>query len=370
MANNAKMTDMDLIIAAGFDPKTGLPYRLTNGAKANLKPDIRKLLRIVDEQDAINRYVWHNLPKGLTSQLMERILYYKGQGAFFYMPTNETFYFLPYALNGSIDVYGRFTSITPLPFNGSTGADKKEQKAWIEGLSRIPQYEVILPDDLTLEDFDSSCVIIHDYSNQISQTNISRQLLNDPLLDVMSDCIPFMRTALLNSTGVTGIRVNGQEGASNVLAASKALDCAALTGEKYIPIVDAIDMQDLTGANVAKTEEFLLSMQALDNFRLSLYGLDNGGLFQKKSHMLEAEQRMNSVNIGLIMQDGLTNRQQACDIINSIWGLGVWVEVSETISNTDTDMNGLIQDGGAETMMQPNPSTTSTTPETAEKEEQ
>lgn len=363
--NNAKMIDTDTILAAGFDPKSGLPYRMTGNTKSNLKPDIRKLLRIVDEQDAINRYTWYNLPKGLNSQLIERILYYKGQGALFYMDANETFYFLPYALNGTIDVYGRFTSITPLPFNGSTTAtdNKKEQKAWIEGLSRKPQYDVILPEDLTLADFEDSCVLLHDYSNQISQTNIPRQLLNDPLLDVMSDCIPFMRTALLNSTGVTGIRVNGQDGAANVLAASRAIDCAALTGEKYVPIVDAIDMQDLTGANVAKSEEFLLSMQALDNFRLSLYGLDNGGLFQKKSHMLEAEQRMNSNNIGLILQDGLTNRQQFCDIVNSIWGLGIWVEVSETVSNVDKNFDGVLQDGA-----QPSTAPVPAAPMAAEKE--
>ena len=339
-----KMTDVNLLIAAGFDPKTGLPYRMTSSEKANLKPNIRKVLRIVDEQDAINRYVWHNLPKGLNSQLLERILYYKGQGAFFYMPSNETFYFLPYALNGSIDVYGRFTSITPLPFNGSTANEKGAQDPWIKGLSKTPIYNIILPEDLTLSDFENSCVLLHDYSCQLSQTNIARQVLNDPLLDVMADCIPFMRTALLNSTGVTGIRVNGQEGAQNVLAASTALDAAALQGEKYIPIVDAIEMQDLTGANTSHAEEFLLSMQALDNFRLSLYGLDNGGLFQKKAHKLEAEQRTNSTNVGIIMQDGLTNRQHFCDIINSIWGLGVTVSISETISNTDANYDGMLAD--------------------------
>lgn len=239
--NNARLVDTDAIIAAGLDPKTGLPVRMASSSKADLKPNIRKLLRVIDEQDAINRYTWYNLPKGITPHLIERVLYYKGQGAFFFMPTNETFYFLPYALDGSIDVYGRFTSITPLPFGGTTGDGKKESP-WIDGLSFIPAYDIILPEDLTIEDFETKCVLLHDYSNQISQTNIPRQQLQDPLLDVMADCIPFMRTALLNSTGVSGVRVNGQEGAANVMAASKAIDCAALTGEKYVPIVDAIEM--------------------------------------------------------------------------------------------------------------------------------
>lgn len=338
------MTDTETLIAAGFDPKTGLPYRFTASSKADLKPNLRRLLRITDEQDAINRYTWYNLPKGLSAHLIERILYYKGQGAFFYMPTNETFYFLPYTLSGNLDVYGRFTGITPLPFNGTTGADKDKQKPWIDGLERTPIYDIILPEDLTIKDLETSCVLLHDYSQQISQTNIPRQQLQDPLLDVMADCIPFMRTSLLNSTGVTGIRVNGQEGAANVMAASRALDCAALTGEKYIPIVDAIDMQDLSGSNVATSEQFLLAMQSLDNLRLSMYGLENGGLFQKKSHMLEAEQRMNTGNIGLIMQDGLHNRQEFCDIINSIWGLGIWCEVSETVSGADRDLDGELSD--------------------------
>ena len=117
MANNARITDVNTIIAAGINPKTGLPFKM-GGTDNPKKQDIKAALRIMDEQDAINRYTWYNVPKGLDGQLMERILYYRGQGAFFYMPTDETFYFLPYALSGTIDVYGRYTDITPVPFGG------------------------------------------------------------------------------------------------------------------------------------------------------------------------------------------------------------------------------------------------------------
>jgi hypothetical protein len=85
-------------------------------------------------------------------------------------------------------------------------------------------------------------------------------------------------------------------------------------------------------------------MQSLDNFRLSLYGLDNGGLFQKKSHMLEAEQEMNTGTVGLVMQDGLTIRQKFCDIVNSLFGLGVWCEISENVIGIDKNMDGQISD--------------------------
>lgn len=340
--NNARLPDISTLIAAGIDPKTGLPLRMAD-VGCVLKPNIKKLMRIMDEQNAINRYSWYNLPDGLDSQLLERILYYKGQGAFFYMEANEKFYFLPYALDGSIDVYGRFTGITPVPFNGST-KDGEKEKPWIQGLHYEPVYSIKLFEDLTYDDLTSKCVLLNDYSKQISQTVIPRAELQDPLIDVMSDCIPFMRTALLNSTGVMGMRVNSQDEQSNVEAASRSINAAALEGKKYVPVIGNIDFQEMTGDNVGTAEDFLIAMQSLDNYRLSAYGLDNGGIFQKKAHMLQDEQDMVGGNVGLVMQDGLTLRQNFCNIVNSIWGLGIWCEVAETVSGQDKNGDGELSD--------------------------
>lgn len=348
--NNAVLMDPKILISAGIDPKTGLPIRYGD-AKCELKGNIKRQLRIIDEQDAINRFTWYNLPEGLNSRLIERILYYKGQAMFFFL--NDTFYFLPYALDGTIDVYGRFTRVTPLPFNG-TANDGKPDKPWIQGLSFNPCYDVQLPEDFLdksaneLEEFlTKSCVLLKDYTEQYSQTNIARQIINDPLLDLMSDCFPFMRTALLNSTGIQGMRVGTENESANVWAANNAITRAALEGNSKVPIVGALDFQELTGGTTGKAEEFLLAMQSLDNFRLSLYGLDNGGLFQKRSHLLEAEQEVNSGNVGLIMRDSLQCRQDFCNIVNSIWGLNMWCECSETAIGVDTTGDGVAGDNEA-----------------------
>ena len=342
-----KITPLELYIQAGIDPKTGLPLK-ANNQPVYLTDNIKKQLRIVDEQDALNRYAWYNLPYGLNANLIERILYYRGQGIMFYMEADDRFYFLPYTLKGSIDVYGRYTAVTPLPFNGSTAADKKE-RPWIEGLIKIPRYDIML--DATPEEVIASCVILRDYSQQQSQTVLSRQVLNDPLLDIMAECIPMMRTALINSTGVKGMRVTNEDEESNVKAANLSIQRAAMTGEGWIPIVGKLDFQDLTAGAIAKSEEFLLAMQSLDNYRLSLYGLDNGGLFQKRSHLLEAEQRMNNGNSGILLQDGLYQRQQFCDIVNSWFGLQIYCEISETVNNIDNNGDFVIDgssDGGLE----------------------
>lgn len=352
--NNAALYDPTMMIQAGIDPKTHLPIKAAgffNGSSC--KTHIKKQLRIVDEQDAVNRFTWYNLPEGLNAKLIERILYYRGQGMLFFF--GDKFYFLPYTLDGNIDVYGRFTGVTPLPFNGSSsdGGSGKE-KPWIVGLTFNPVYDVQLPEDFIgksreqIKSFiEGSCVLLKDYTEQLAQTNIARQIINDPLLDIMSECFPFMRTALLSSTGVQGMRVNTENEASNVYAANGAIQKAALEGSTKIPIVGNVDFQDLGAGQVAKAEEFLLAMQSLDNYRLSLYGLDNGGLFQKKSHILEAEQEMNTGNVGLVMRDSLQCRQEFCTIANSIFGLNMWCEVSETVIGIDTTGDGVAGDNEA-----------------------
>jgi len=244
MSNNAKMYDPNMLIAAGIDPKTGLPLKYESAIGCVGKHDIKKQLRIMDEQNAVNRFTWYNLPTGLNAKLIERILYYRGQGMFFFL--NEKFYFLPYALDGTIDVYGRFMGVTPLPFNGA--ANDGKDKPWIQGLTFNPIYDVAAPEDFLdkkpeeIKEFlEKSCVLLKDYTEQISQTNIARQVLNDPILDVMAECFPFMRTALINSTGVKGMRVGNENESANVWAANHAITRAALSGEANVPVVGSLD---------------------------------------------------------------------------------------------------------------------------------
>ena len=340
--NNAAIYDPTMLLQAGIDPKTGLPLKMAAvGNGFALKENLYRNIAIMDEQDAINRITWNNLPEGLTSQMMERILYYRGQAALFKL--QDKFYFLPYALDGTIDVYGRYTGITPLPFNG-TANDGDPEKPWIQGLTFKPMYEApYLPDfaDKSPEELqkiiEESCVLFWDYTPAIAQTIVPRSQLSMPVMDLMSDCLPFMRTALLNGTGVMGMKVGNENEVAEVKAASSSINKAALSGEKYVPILGTIDFQELTSGTIAKAEEFLLAMQSLDNLRLSFHGLDNGGLFQKKSHMLEAEQEMNAGTTGLVLEDALRLRQMQATIANTIWGTSIWPTISETTLGIDRD---------------------------------
>lgn len=342
------MYDNDIYRIAGIDPKTGLPTRLLGDSK--LKESVKRQLRIIDEENAVNRFTWSNLPCNISGQELERHLYYRGQLCFFYDATTEMFYFMPYALDGSLDFYGRYTHIRPIPFcEPGENASKEEKKAYAQMNAYLSTKHLqVLYDipDKPIEDLESVCLLLHDYSKQRSELIIPRQQINDDLLDVMADCIPFMRTNLLNSTGITGVVVNSPDEAAHVALASKSVNDAALRGEKYIALMGSVNTKDLTGGNLAKSEEFLLAMQGLDNYRLSLYGLDNGGIFQKRSGMLQEEAEMNQGNVGLVLQDCLQIRQNFCDMANLIWilpygGLPVWCDVSETVIGMDMNGDGI-----------------------------
>ena len=342
-----KLPDIQTLFQAGIDPKTGLPVKMTSGCKAELKENLKKFLRLVDEQDAVNRYVWYNLPANITSQELERMLYYKGQLCFFYDKNLEEFYFMPYALDGTIDFYGRYNTIHPVPM--TSGTEDKGSKAQAQYLSEIKLKCVYgVKTEIELNDLYDSAVLLHDYTKQLSQTIIPRVSVNDPLLDVMAECVPYMRTSMIASTGIKGVRVQDADQQQNVYDGSRSLEQAALTGNPWIPIIGSIDFQELTNQGIGKIQDYMLAMQSLDNLRLSGYGIDNGGLFEKKAHELQSEADINGGPVGLVLQDGLSIRQNFCNIANSIWGIGIWCEPAQNIMGADTDGDGLVYDRNEE----------------------
>lgn len=307
------LPNLEPFIQAGVDLKTGLPNRIKAPAT---KENIKIQLREIDRQDAVNRYVWYNLPMDLPSQEVERMLYYKGQLCFFYDKDLDQFYFMPYALDGTIDAYGRYNTIHPVPM--TCGTEDKGNKALAEYFSNKKLKCVYGIDFEGKANPTECCVLLHDRSKQLSQTILPRAQIQDPLLDVMSDCIPYMQTCLLAGSGIKGMRVSDGDQADAVKDAARGVKNAALTQEPWVAIEGPVEFQELTDGATLKAEEYMLALQSLDNFRLSTYGIDNGGLFEKKAHELQSEADINGGPVGLVMQDGLSIRQDFCNIVNSI----------------------------------------------------
>lgn len=341
--SSPKLPDIKSLIQAGINPKNGLPYKISSDIGAEFKSNIKRNLRIIDEQDAIKRYTWYNLPSDLDGALLERILYYKGQGLFFYVEQIDRFFFLPFALEGEIDVYGRYNTVRPLPFNDGK-IDKNKRFNLLHNLKRNIVKDI--PELLIYEDVINSGVILWDYSKQLSENNIPRCILNDNLVEIEAEMLASLRTNMINAAGVSGLKVDGEDEANNVYSAQRQYYNASMTGQKWIPIIglSSKEFQELD-INGGKTcQEYLQVVQALDNLRLSTYGIQNGGLFEKQGTIIQSEADFACSNTNLVMQDGLDQRQEFCNIINALFGLNVWCEITQPLHalepNKEQENNG------------------------------
>lgn len=254
----------------------------------------------------------------------------------------EKFFFLPYALSGTIDPYGRFLQVKALPFLGGTTEEKNGKlKAWTDLIIRKPVYSLEEVFDNPEEyDIRKYCVILKDYTPQEGENIIPRKELQERLIDLMSEAFPMARTNLIANCGVQGLRVPEEDQKKQVEVMNQMIKRSAVNGEPYAPIFGPTDFQQLTGGGASKVQDFLMYMQSLDNFRRSCYGLKSGGVFEKKAHELQAEAMVNQSNTDLIYNDSLKRRQDFCDMINLIFGLQVWCEPSETAMGIDMNMNG------------------------------
>lgn len=345
--NGSKIIPTSLYRQAGMNPKNPKQPLRTIATPTYLKENAKRVLRVIDEQDAVNRYTWYNLPCNISGQELEKIIYYRGQVAFFYCKETNEFYFMPFALASKdgtgIDVYGRYVHIKPVPYAG--GEEKKEKDRRYTPIELVVMNKQLrvhysIPLQLNEDDLYKSAVILHDYTKQMGQDQVARSILNDPLVDLESEILCFMRTALIGGTGVAGMRVPDADSSENVDDANhRLLDCA-LKGKKWTAVTSAVEIQELIAGSVKQAQEYLLSLQSVDNLRLSTLGLENGGLFEKKAHLLESENDVNQANCSLIMEDGLKIRQNFCNIVNAIWGLEIWCEPSESYLQTDVDGDG------------------------------
>jgi hypothetical protein len=346
------LPDIATLLAAGIDPKTGLPMKLGKQSQRDteLKFNARRLLRIQDEQRAVNSFTWYNLPAGISSQELERLLYLKYSLCFFYFKELNQFFFMPYALDGTIDFYGRFNTIHPVPM--TSGSEKEaESKAFKEQASLLSTKKldvvkdvVVFANEITEDKLTKSAVILRDYTNQMGQMGEPRYLLNDNILELEADCICFMRTNLLIGTGIQGMRIPDADSVVQVDAAARELYNSALVGNPYTAILGPQEFQELQPTSTLKASEFFLAMQSLDNFLLTTHGIENTGIYEKKAHILESENQVNATNVSLTLQDRLAQRQNFCNIVNSIWGLGIWCEISETVSGIDLNQDGINYD--------------------------
>lgn len=314
-----------------------------NPKKFNL--DYDSLFSIMKEQNMIEtfeRYMWVNVPFGLTADLIERLLYFRGRGVFYYNEKVEKFQFLPYALNGTIDEYGRYTACNTLPFTGVDSEQKKNGKekaqAYIyENLELVYDLPYDAETLKKIREAKTFGIILNDSSLGISQQPIIRSNYVKPVLHMMATLMQIINAAMYGAADANLIQVENESELESINQQIHAINLRILRGERFIPIVGSLPITPLKTSNTTDLEGLFGTFNSLTNFLKSITGVANAGVFDKKAHLLQEEQKLNGSNSDDIYYNGLRQRQEFCLMVQAYYGYPIWCESKRGMSEAQAE---------------------------------
>lgn len=310
----------------------------------------RRGARIMDSIQAINRVKWANLPTGLRSNLMERVLYYKGQGMYYFDETLNQYFFLPFAMtskdNETIDFYGQYQWVKPLPFNGRSDRDKasdleKARLVYLGNVVRHPIYDM----DTLKEIIETKgkewaklncCIICYDYTQQLSQYIEPKSITQECWINAQAEIPLFFRTAMLKALMPTLVRTSDQGTMDVVIEELQSVEDSILEGKTMIPVTAFQEMQTVEGgSNLGKLiEETTKAYETINNIRKSHLGLPNDGAFKKKAQVLQAENEVNETSNDVILADAIWNRNYFSDMVNVLFDQQIYANAGDGIDET------------------------------------
>lgn len=335
------MFDTNALLQAGIQlPKNLLKYGNSvdqngqtvapNPLKLNL--DYNKLFSIMKHQNMIEtfeRYMWINVPFGLTPDLIERLLYFRGKGVLYFNDKVGKFQFLPFALNGQIDEYGRFLKCNTLPFTGvDTENDKKKNKKPLNLVYEDLEIVYDLPYDREMlkkvRGKKPVGIILNDNSLSISQQPVIRSNFVQPVLHMMATLMQIINTAMFGNADHNLVQVENESELDSINAQIDAINADILKGRRFTAIVGSLPIQPLKTNNTANLEGLFGTFNSLTNFLKSITGVANAGVFDKKAHLLQEEQKLNGSNSDDVYYNGLRLRQEFCLLVQAYYGYPIW----------------------------------------------
>lgn len=316
-----------------------------NPSKYNL--DYSSLFAIMREQNMIEtleRYMWTNVPPGLTQDLIERLLFFRGKGVFYFNDKVEKFQFLPFALNGVIDEYGRFTKCNTLPFTGVDEVEEKNGKkkskkplnAVYEDLEIV--YDLPYNEEMikSIRDRKIVGIILNDNSLAVSQQPVIRSNYVKPVLHMMATLMQIINTAMYGNADHNLIQVENESELDSINQQIAAINFDILRGRRFTPIVGKLPITPIKTSNTANLEGLFGTFNSLSNFLKSITGIANAGVFDKKAHLLQEEQKLNGSNSDDIYYNGLRLRQEFCLLVQAYYGYPVWCESKRAMSEVQS----------------------------------
>lgn len=290
--------------------------------------------------ETIERFKWKNLPNELPSDLIERIIFFRGKGALF-LGTDGKYKFLPFALSGEqgIDVYGRYVAIQPQLF---TGTNKDEENYNMDMPLRVAYSK---------DDIECEAVILYNSTLEIAQDNIPLAVSMSPLHEQMVEILVLVNIDLVSSAKVFTLVARDEAQKIAIEAEFEGLDERILDGKRVVVLTSDIALQELAKTDSRDSNRYMQVYQSFDNLRKDILGITNAGTFSKNSIQTDSEVAQNS-NSSSVMENALRMRQEFCEIANAVFSLNISVECQKVVepsiignSSNNSDRNeGFIEE--------------------------
>ena len=324
----------------------GIPVHGKNKYMYSIDPMFEKLgvsIKYIDYQQFLTRFKWNNLPEGMDSELIERILYFSGSAMFFYIKELNRFYFLPYGMSGEntevgIDFYGRFNRLKPYSFNGSTdgGGEKKADGKRItrsdlylstqirDNIKDIPMVE---SEEEARKIYENGAVICWDMTPQLAYAVDSRNRISQSYVKYIVQILIQTKSALINSSGFNLFSSDTEASTDIMQLQIDAINADREKGKLSAVVSNALGkIENLQSNAPSAMGDFWNSLVSADNLRLKSMGIRNDGLVQKSQYQNIQEQSIDINDAMQVYWNAFMERVKFSAIVNSIWGLGIYPE--------------------------------------------
>ena len=271
-----------------------------NNSFEELGTEFATALRDLDIQQVCSRYEWKGLPKYLTGQMIELMLYNKGSLCGFF--NGGTLYVLPYTQTKGINVYGMPNAVQPVTYNGT------QDKLGVNFGA-----ELIVNNMGSLNENAKAC-ILYDRMPLFSQSGIpiARADLNDELIRFQCDILGRVKNNLRNIDKKVLFWVDSEAQKNQM---TNDLRQAYGTTDPFVVAVKGTTMsekeagQTLQGDISNEIQSLFETWQSINSIRCMCSGITNGGAFEKKERKITGELQGDQTQTELVLDAGLKMRQ-------------------------------------------------------------
>lgn len=284
-----------------------------------------KFFLMKELKEYVSRFEWKNLPPGVNANILETMLYYKGQLAFFKVA--EHYYILPFVYTGPINHYGVQEKLIPISFNG-TVEDDINNITKFAGEKIAYVYEKADMDD-PVEDV---AVVLRAGSGMFLSYSIPPVLITEQIRAKLVENLILIRNNLILSQPIKYINVMNEAAAKSIQLQVDTMLNDILNGNVVQTIVGNLTLEDInTEVSKLVPQQLWQSLESLNSLRLDYLGILNNGVFEKRERFLTDEIAGKQATARLLLQDDLNNRKIFCKLVNKVFGLNVSVDINKDL---------------------------------------